>query len=107
MTGAIIIRPLVTAALLAFAAPAFADLADSSARVTISTSDIDLTSAKGREALDRRVQSAVNRICGTPILGTREEAEALGTCRTETRAAVQPQVQTMLLRASVAVTDNR
>ncbi len=106
MTGTIL-RPLVATALLAFAAPAFADPVDSSATVKINTSGLDLTSASGRQALDRRVQNAINAICGAPIYGTREEAEELRACRTETRAAVQPQVQAMLLRANVTVSENR
>ncbi len=106
MTGTIL-RPLVAAALLAIAAPAFAEPVDNSANVTINTAGIDLTSANGRQALDRRVQNAINAICGAPIYGTREEAEDLRACRDETRAAVQPQVQAMLLRANVTVSENR
>jgi UrcA family protein len=106
MTGTTI-RPLVAAALLALAAPAFAEPAYSNAKVTIDASGIDLTSATGRQALDRRVQNAINAICGAPVYGTREEAEDLRTCRSETRATVQPQVQAMLLRANVTVSENR
>lgn len=105
MTGTII-RPLVAAALLAIAAPAFADQRAASAKLAISTSGIDLSTASGRKALERRVDNAIDRMCGKPVLGTRAEAEALEACRSETLAEVQPQMQAMLLRASLAEQGN-
>lgn len=100
------IRPLVAAALLAMAAPAFADLPASSATLAINTTDIDLSTAKGRKALERRVDSAINRFCGTAVTGSRDEAEELDRCRSEARAKVQPQMQAMMLRASVTMSGN-
>ena len=97
-----IIRPLVATALLALAAPALAAPAYSTARVTVDTRGIDLGSASGRQALDRRVQNAVNAMCGTPVFGTREEAEELRACRIATRAEAEPQVQAMLARVTFA-----
>ena len=97
-----IIRPLVATALLALAAPAFAEPSYSAERVTITTSGIDLGSASGRQALDRRVQNTVNAICGAPVFGTREEAEELRACRASTRAEAEPQVQAVLARMTVA-----
>jgi UrcA family protein len=105
MTGTIV-RPLVAAALLAMAAPAFADQPAASAKLAISTSGIDLSTPNGRKALERRVENAIDRMCGKPVLGTRDEAEALEACRSETLAEVQPQMQSMLLRASVAEQGN-
>jgi UrcA family protein len=102
MTGTMI-RPLVAAALLAFAAPAFADQAVASAKLAISTSGIDLSTPAGRKALERRVDNAISRLCGYAVLGTREEAEELEACRLEARAEVEPQLQALLLRTSASL----
>jgi UrcA family protein len=103
---AFIIRPLLAATLLA-AAPALANQDEGSAKLAISTSGIDLATPQGQEALQRRVDNAIARLCGTNDLGTREEAEAIAACRAETRAEVQPQVDAMLMRASLTVTPSR
>lgn len=101
MTAAII-RPLVATALLALAAPAFSEPSYSIAKVTIDTRGIDLGSASGRQALDRRVEHAVNAICGAPVFGTHEEAEELRACRSATRAEAEPQVRAVLARMTMA-----
>jgi UrcA family protein len=101
------IRPMLAVSLLAMAAPALADQDDGSARLAISTSGIDLATPQGQQALQRRVDNAINRLCGSNTLGTREEAEAIAACRAETRAEVQPQVDAMLMRASLTVTPQR
>lgn len=101
-----LIRPIVTTALLAMAAPAFAQPQAASAALAVNTSGIDLSTPEGRKALDRRVDNAINRVCGSIVLGTREEADAVAACRLETRAEVQPQVDAMLVRASVKVPGN-
>ena len=80
---------------------------EASAKLAISTNGIDLATPEGRKALDRRVDNAINRLCGSNVLGTREEAEAVAACRAETRAEVQPQVDAMLLRTSVMAPGNR
>jgi UrcA family protein len=94
---------MVATALLALAAPA---LAQSQAKMAISTSGIDLATPEGRRALERRVDNAINRMCGSLVLGTRAEAEEVEACRLETRAEVQPQIDTMLMRASLTVPAN-
>lgn len=106
MTGNFI-RPLLAATLLAAAVPALANQNDGSAKLAISTSGIDLSTPAGRKALERRVDNAINRLCGSNDLGTREEAEAIEACRAETRAEVQPQVDAMLQRVSLVVTPDR
>lgn len=102
MTG-IFVRPLVlaaTAGLMAIAAPAVAAPAYEDASVSINLSGIDLASVSGRQTLDRRVENAITAICGAPVFGTRDEAEELRACRTETRAAVAPQVRRVLASAA-------
>lgn len=99
MTGKLI-GPFAAAALLALAAPAYADTTEASAKLAISTSGIDLSTPEGRKALERRVDRAISRMCGSTMTGTREEAEELEACRLETRAEVEPQLQAMLVSAA-------
>jgi UrcA family protein len=96
--------PIVALGLaVAFATPAMAEPAFSTASVTVDYKGVDLTSQKGRETLDRRVNAAISAMCGQPVFGTREEAEALQQCRIEARTAVEPQIQAANARASTKV----
>lgn len=98
MTGATI-RPLVAAALMAFGT---AVPAATTGTYSVDTRGIDLTTATGREMLERRVERTIATVCGTPVLFSRAEAAALRDCRDATRAEVQPRVQALLSRTSVA-----
>jgi UrcA family protein len=96
--------PIVAAGLaVAFAMPAMAEPSYSTAAVTVDYRGVDLSSQKGRETLDRRVNAAISAMCGQPIFGTREEAEALRDCRIEARTAVEPQIQSANARANTKV----
>jgi UrcA family protein len=97
MTGPII-RPLVAAALLAIAAPAFAS--ETSEKLVISTSGIDLATYAGQKALEHRVNNAIDRLCESQVFAS-PNAYALEDCRDDLRAEVQPQVKAVLLRTSV------
>lgn len=103
--------PIVAAglatALTIFAAPVTAEPAYSTAKVTVDYDGIDLTTSKGRQALDRRINAAISSMCGQAVFGTREEAEALQQCRSEARAATEPQIQKVLASASVSVASTR
>jgi hypothetical protein len=63
--------------------------------------------ADGRADFDARVNAAVSTLCGAPVFGDRDEAEALRACREEALSAVQPQVKAMLGRANVTVASAR
>lgn len=84
-------------ALASSATSAMAEPANSTVRVAIDYSGMDLTSVQGRRDLDRRVNLAIEGICGQPMFGTRDEAEVLRQCRREIRAAVEPQIATALV----------
>jgi UrcA family protein len=100
--------PIVAAGLaVAFAAPVMAEPSYSTAAVTVDYRGVDLTSQKGRETLDRRVNAAISAMCGQPIFGTREEAEALRNCRIEARTAVGPQLKAVLASANTKVASAR
>jgi UrcA family protein len=93
----------LAAALIGFAAPAMAEPSYFNAAVSVHYHDVDLTSQKGRETLDRRVNAAISGMCGQPVFGTREEAEALRNCRIEARTTVEPQLQSVFANANTKV----
>ncbi len=114
MTGKIA-SPLVTNGLLAgmtmalmtIAAPAMADTPLLTEQVSISTNNLDLTTPRGRQMLEHRVNAAIGTLCGAPVFGDHDEAEALRACRAAARTSVQPQVQAILNRANVTVASAR
>ena len=59
------LKPLLTTALLLAAVPAFADDKPVAPSTRVVTSDLDLTTAKGQSVLDRRLNAAVDLVCGT------------------------------------------
>jgi UrcA family protein len=102
MTGNFI-RPIVAAALLSMGVPAMADTDFSTAQVKVDYSGLNLASPSGRRALDNRVDAAIRTMCGAPVFGTRDEADALDACYDEARTAVEPQLKTILARANVSM----
>jgi len=90
------IRPLLFGTLSALAvasAPASASAQQAPRQVTVSYSDLDLASTAGESELNRRVGSAVRRVCasnGTRDLKSRQIAQA---CAAETLANAQRSVQ--------------
>ncbi len=94
-------------ALMTIATPAMADTPLQTHKVLVSIANLDLSSPQGRNILERRVNAAINTLCGTPVFGDRAEAEALQECRDEARAAAQPKIKEILSRASVTVASAR
>ena len=96
MTG-MCIRPLlhgsVAAMIFCSTAVVHADTAVSPARLVVATHDIDLTSAPGIEQLRKRVDSTIRWACGPVVNWTPAEVKALGECRAEAQAAVEPMVR--------------
>jgi UrcA family protein len=91
---------------LMLALPVMAHGEFSKAQIHVGYRGLDLASAAGREVLDRRLEAAIRRMCGAPVLATRDEAEALGACRDEARAAVKPQVDKIVAGAVTRVAAN-
>lgn len=100
-------RPLVRAALavtlLSSSFPIMAKSTYFSGKVAVDTRDIDLSAPNGARILDRRVNAAVNTLCGQPVFGTRDEAAALDACRADARASAEPQVKAALASARITV----
>ena len=94
------LSPIVTAGLtvtmLSFAAPVLAETNAVSMTHTVRYSDIDLSTAGGRQTLDRRVEVAINSMCAEPVLGNREEIRAFQDCRADARAQAATKVNALL-----------
>ena len=82
---------LVAAATLAttLATPVFAA---GSTQVRVKVADIDLSSASGQHALDRRLWVATVALCGAPAMYSRLELADIANCRTEALKAAAPQI---------------
>jgi UrcA family protein len=84
---------LVLAALaLSLATPAVAQ----SHTVEVPYGDLDLTKDTGRDALDRRLSRAAQRVCGTRPARSISMIKGHWDCLAEVRAAYQPQVELAL-----------
>jgi UrcA family protein len=90
------IRTAVATALLALAAPAFAEPAAVTEKLVISTSGLDLATYSGQQALEHRVSNAIDRLCSAEVFASAEPATAMDDCRDAVRAEVQPQIKAML-----------
>ena len=78
----------IIAMLLAFSAtPALAE-APVIATSTVQTADLDLSTSKGQQALDRRLQRAANEVCGIASDADLEGKNEVRRCRADTLASV-------------------
>ncbi len=94
------IRSCVMAAVLAAAAPALAGPAANSESLVISTSGINVATPAGQQALQHRVDTAIDRLCSAEVFAT-IDADAMEECRDAVHAEVQPQIKAVLLRTSL------
>lgn len=102
-------RILVTAMMAAaLAAPAMAaGPGYEESRVRVQTADLDLASTDGQRALERRVEMALARLCGTPVFHSRDELAELDACRADAMKAAAPQIEAARARQAVTVAVNR
>ena len=96
-----LVRAALAATLLVTSAAAMADTHYSTARVTVVTAGIDLSTAKGAAQLGTRVDVAIRSMCGQPVFGTRDEADALAACHAEARAGAEPAIRQAVAAASI------
>jgi UrcA family protein len=97
---------LVVAATLAVPAVA-AETGYEKWQVKVQTADLDLSSATGQRALDKRLSLAMTRLCGAPVLFTREELADLDACRADAMMAAAPQIDAARAQRAVTVAANR
>lgn len=77
------------------------------AETRVQTADLDLASAAGQRVLERRLSVAVARVCGTPVMFSRDELAELDACRAEAMAATAPQIEAARNKRAVAVASTR
>lgn len=88
------------ATLLAFSAtPALAE-SPVIATSTVQTADLDLSSAKGQRALDRRLELAVKEVCGTASDVDVAGKNDVRRCRVETLAGLSGERDQRIAQAS-------
>jgi UrcA family protein len=96
-----IIMAAIVAATLA--APALAAAPDQVTTVRVQTADLDLSTAAGQRTLNRRLASAMVRLCGMPVFFSRDELAELDACKTEATQAAASQIDAAHARRAVAV----
>lgn len=77
------------------------------AEVRVQTADLDLSSASGQRLLDRRISVAVTRVCGMPVMFSRDEIAELEACQAQAMAATAPQIEAARSKRAVAVASTR
>ena len=101
----------ITIALLAAATRAMPALAAEAGyeqwQVKVQTADLDLSSATGQRALDTRLSQAMTRLCGAPVLFTRDELADLDACRADAMKIAAPQIDAARAQRAVTVAANR
>lgn len=98
-------RMIMAAMMVAtLAAPALAAEAPAATKtVRVRTADLDLTSLAGQHALSRRMETAMIRLCGTPVLFSQDELAELDACKAEATKAAAPQLQAARSRLAVTL----
>ena len=91
-------------AVLAVAAVAAPVAAESTRHVPYG--DLDLSSAAGATELRQRVSTAVNQVCGKIEVRNIHSPEMVQTCRTETWAMTEPQLNAVLSQPTVRILAN-
>ena len=76
-------------------------------QVKVQTADLDLSSATGQRALDKRLSQAMTRLCGAPVLFTRDELADLDACRADAMKIAAPQIDAARAQRAVTVAANR
>lgn len=87
--------------LLVIGTPALADTDQVPLSVTVGYADLDLTSQQGVKRLDRRLDQAIDQVCGDPrALLAMSERISIHACARDTLADVTPQRQAAIDRAN-------
>ena len=87
----ILAAAILVAGIVDFTIAAAPALAQAPAAITVGYADLNLSSAAGRNALDRRIANAAEQLCGYAHPLELGWAAAVESCRAETIAATQPQ----------------
>lgn len=91
---------LAAVALAGLSAPVFASDNLTGAQIIVRYDKSDLVTVSGRQAIARKIDFAVNRVCGDQVLGTKEEVEMIRDCKSTARSMAKAQLP-------VTVAENR
>ena len=94
----IAVSALATAAVIK-AAPAVSEPTASRNTSIVKTSDLDLSTAKGRAALDHRLVNAAYEVCGSASDADLAGKNAVRECRTDVLASARARSQQLATRA--------
>lgn len=86
-------------AALVTAVPAAAATNEERVSETVSYADLDLTSEAGIETLDRRLDRAVRRVCGSPMVKSVQSERRVTKCREQAWNAIRSERDLAIARA--------
>lgn len=91
--------PLIALTALTILASAPASASD----FIVKHADLDLSTAKGQKALDRRIDAEARRYCGmnSQQTGTRVTARSASECFAQARAAARAQVASLIEKSTL------
>ncbi|WP_416909387.1 MAG: UrcA family protein [Polymorphobacter sp.] len=87
-----ILMPIAAMTMAAFAAPVLAQDTLTSDQIRIYYDKADLATERGRRAIERKIEFAVDRLCGHPVMGHKEESDMIRSCRTTARGMAHAQL---------------
>lgn len=94
---------LLTFAAAAMVPPSAASAGDHTMSVRVSHADLNLATAAGREKLERRVATAVKRVCPSHFSRDLLTQRIARKCASDTRASLKPIMASLLNRQGVAL----
>lgn len=92
-----VVTALAAIALAGAVAPAMAETVS----VAVSYSDLDLTSAAGKKALETRVAVAIKTVCAKPEARTIKSMKAWESCKTDAADSASEQMARSIQLASL------
>jgi UrcA family protein len=84
--------PLVAIAVLGVTGPALANDSDETSQQLIRYNTASLNQPEARRILMLRIERAARNLCGSPVMGSKEEADGIRACRDKAMAMAIAQV---------------
>lgn len=86
------ILAIAATSLVTLAAPVLAQDSLTTALVKIRYDKTELTTASGQRDIARKINFAVDRVCGDQVLGTKEEVDMIRDCKQTARGMARAQL---------------
>ncbi len=74
-----------------------------SQQLHVSYKGLDLSNSADRATLNTRATRAIQEFCGTPAIGSEQEAEDIATCRADLRATLETRISAAVTAATHSV----